>query len=95
MSETPTEITPLAESKFAILQGAEFGDVVETIDLADLPALREWFVCDPSVPNLAARAGSRATVPTGEPCRRCGGLMVRTGTCLTCQSCGESSGGCG
>jgi hypothetical protein len=32
---------------------------------------------------------------TGEVCKKCGGLMVRTGTCYTCQSCGESSGGCG
>lgn len=34
-------------------------------------------------------------VPTGDTCKRCGGLTVRTGTCLTCQSCGDSSGGCG
>lgn len=27
-------------------------------------------------------------------CRKCGGMMVRTGSCLTCLQCGESSGGC-
>ncbi|MEK7169204.1 MAG: vitamin B12-dependent ribonucleotide reductase [Patescibacteria group bacterium] len=27
-------------------------------------------------------------------CRSCGGMMVRTGTCLTCLQCGSSSGGC-
>ena len=27
-------------------------------------------------------------------CRKCGGMMVRTGTCLTCLYCGSSSGGC-
>lgn len=27
-------------------------------------------------------------------CRKCGGMMVRTGTCQTCLSCGTSSGGC-
>ncbi len=27
-------------------------------------------------------------------CRKCGGMMVRTGTCLTCLQCGDSSGGC-
>ena len=36
-----------------------------------------------------------APVPTssGNYCI-CGGLMVRTGTCETCQSCGSTSGGC-
>lgn len=32
---------------------------------------------------------------TGENCPKCQGFLVRTGSCLTCQSCGESSGGCG
>ncbi len=27
-------------------------------------------------------------------CKKCGGMMVRTGTCLTCMDCGDSSGGC-
>src|SRR3990167_4006991 len=27
-------------------------------------------------------------------CRKCGGMMVRTGPCLTCLYCGSSSGGC-
>lgn len=32
----------------------------------------------------------------GEPCTRCGAMaVIRTGTCLTCQLCGDSSGGCG
>jgi ribonucleoside-diphosphate reductase alpha chain len=34
-------------------------------------------------------------IVTGETaCRKCGGMMVRTGTCLTCLQCGDSSGGC-
>lgn len=33
-------------------------------------------------------------LPTGEICRTCGGLMVRTGTCHTCTQCGDSTG-CG
>ena len=33
--------------------------------------------------------------PTGEMCQSCGAFaMIRTGTCLTCQVCHESSGGC-
>jgi ribonucleoside-diphosphate reductase alpha chain len=27
-------------------------------------------------------------------CKLCGGMMIRTGTCLTCTQCGEASGGC-
>jgi len=27
-------------------------------------------------------------------CKKCGGMMVRTGTCQTCLQCGSSSGGC-
>lgn len=27
-------------------------------------------------------------------CRRCGGMMIRTGTCHTCTQCGDSDG-CG
>lgn len=33
--------------------------------------------------------------PSGDVCTSCGAAaMVRTGTCLTCQACGTSSGGC-
>jgi len=32
---------------------------------------------------------------SGDMCQTCGSPnMVRTGTCLTCQSCGDTSGGC-
>lgn len=31
---------------------------------------------------------------SGTMCKLCGGMMVRTGTCLTCKECGEASGGC-
>lgn len=32
---------------------------------------------------------------SGDSCQTCGSMqMVRTGTCLTCQCCGDSSGGC-
>lgn len=30
----------------------------------------------------------------GPPCRYCGGMTTRTGSCYTCLECGESSGGC-
>jgi ribonucleoside-diphosphate reductase alpha chain len=34
------------------------------------------------------------SIPGDTVCRSCGGMMVRTGTCLTCLQCGSSSGGC-
>jgi len=30
----------------------------------------------------------------GPPCKYCGGMTTRTGSCYTCLECGESSGGC-
>jgi ribonucleoside-diphosphate reductase alpha chain len=32
---------------------------------------------------------------SGPPCKFCGGMTTRTGSCYTCLECGESSGGCG
>ena len=29
----------------------------------------------------------------GTVCKLCGGMMIRTGTCLTCRQCGEANGG--
>ena len=32
---------------------------------------------------------------TGETCNVCGSMMIRTGTCLTCNVCANAVGGCG
>lgn len=43
--------------------------------------------------TVSSRGGANHT--SGEVfCKKCGGMMVRTGTCLTCLECGDSSGGC-
>jgi ribonucleoside-diphosphate reductase alpha chain len=34
-------------------------------------------------------------IDSGPPCKYCGGMTTRTGSCYTCLECGESSGGCG
>ncbi len=34
------------------------------------------------------------SVSSGIACQKCGGIMVRSGTCMTCLQCGEASGGC-
>lgn len=42
----------------------------------------------------APKAKMNGSVISDTVCRKCGGMMVRTGTCLTCLQCGDSSGGC-
>ncbi|MFH1162350.1 MAG: vitamin B12-dependent ribonucleotide reductase [Candidatus Jorgensenbacteria bacterium] len=50
---------------------------------------------DSAVPvPVAPKLNGNGTVTGETVCRKCGGMMVRTGTCLTCLQCGESSGGC-
>lgn len=84
----------LAQARTLIqTQGTMLGDVYDQVDPAVRDALREWFCVTPGVPNLAARS-SRQPLPSGNLCR-CGGMMVRTGSCETCNMCGTSSGGCG
>lgn len=53
-----------------------------------------------SIPNgtaisIAAQPLMKAMVFAGQTCSNCGSLMVRSGTCNSCPSCGNSSGGCG
>ena len=100
----------LDEAQDAIRAGAFFGAVAPLLDMADRAELAEWFVRTAGVPNLDARPAMRkpteaaapgavhaapVLTPTGDLCKRCGGFMVRTGSCMTCQACGDSSGGCG
>ena len=47
------------------------------------------------MPQIYVVPGSVEAVDTGATCQTCGGTMKRTGTCLTCDKCGDVSGGCG
>lgn len=52
---------------------------------------------DPEPVSHASTGGvatEKKTVTAGTVCKKCGGMMVRTGTCSTCLQCGDSSGGC-
>lgn len=83
------------DAKNLIANGVEFGAVYESVSEPERDELKEWYVREPGLPNVAAR--KRSTGPatgTATVCARCGGLMVRTGTCETCQDCGDN-GGCG
>lgn len=45
-------------------------------------------------PPISATRPATARL-SGDICTDCGGVsMVRTGTCMTCQDCGSTSGGC-
>jgi hypothetical protein len=45
--------------------------------------------------EVTPQAQVRSPALSGDMCHSCGNFaMVRTGTCLTCQACGDASGGC-
>jgi hypothetical protein len=83
------------EAQALITTGVEFGYVYPFVHGdEDRAQLKDWFVHTATIPNLHARRQANTEV-NGEGFCKCGGMLVRTGTCLTCQLCGESSGGCG
>lgn len=72
---------------------------------ASVAAFADWgaHVLAPAAATGAFRAAwsemepvaRRRSAPTGDVCDHCGGVnMVRSGSCLTCQNCGSTSG-CG
>ncbi len=75
------------------VRGTLFSVVFAQVEEHNQEELKLWFVKAAGVPNLRARH-TRQPLPSGNLCR-CGGMMVRTGSCETCQCCGNSSGGCG
>ncbi len=84
----------LHTAKSMIRTGVPFGDVLPFVAETEHELLRDWFVREPGLPNLAARRVP-VSVATGDFCR-CGGPLAQTGSCKTCQwGCGYSSGGCG
>lgn len=63
----------------------------------DLPPKPTPLVVAASIDDSASdmALAVRSPVLSGDMCATCGSLsMVRTGTCLTCQNCGDTSGGC-
>ena len=83
----------LEDAQNLVTGGVAFGDVFEHVVTSDQELLKDWFVHSEALPNLALRSRAVA-VSSGNLCRVCGGMLVRTGTCECCSFCGESSG-CG
>lgn len=89
--EAPT--MDLESAKAMLERGARFGDVYPLLSPEDQETLRYWFVRTDNLPNLSMRTAQPQT-SSGNICKKCGGMLVRTGTCETCQDCGENEG-CG
>lgn len=84
----------LTEAKEAIrIRGVPFDEAFAQVEEHNREALKAWYVTAEGVPNLVARSAQQPQW-FGEMCK-CGGMMIQTGSCKTCQSCGTSSGGCG
>lgn len=47
-----------------------------------------------ATPGVSVTSNKPKRISSEAVCKKCGGMMVRTGTCLTCTECGDSSGGC-
>ncbi len=83
----------LTEAKELIrIKGVLFGDVFPEVEEHNREVLKEWYVTATGVPNIVAREAAKP-VFSGRVCH-CGGMLVRTGSCETCQSCGHNEG-CG
>lgn len=95
------------EGQALALKGVRFADIYPAIIMEeDRRLFKSWWLAEPTVPTSrispqeagllrvrAMEAQDRAVV-SGNGCTVCGGLMVWTGKCQTCQTCGNSSGGC-
>jgi ribonucleoside-diphosphate reductase alpha chain len=88
-------LTPLLEQKEPqTLERTLKGEKTGGVD-ARVAVEKTDFVNNGSAKPLHGMNGNGNGFTPGETvCRKCGGMMVRTGTCLTCLQCGESSGGC-
>jgi len=77
----------LHESPAMVTELAEWGAHLNAPAAATGKFRALWFEMNKPAPRKA--------VQTGEACDMCGGFnIVRTGTCKTCQDCGDNSG-CG
>lgn len=60
----------------------------------ELEFLKPEQIDDTKTPSVATKASIQVIDLSGNPCRTCGGLTKRTGSCYTCTSCGDTTG-CG
>lgn len=98
----------LEEGQALLRAGTPFGGVYEAVySDNDKELLKAFYLGDPALPNLAARAAKPAGATpapmtanqareagyTGDVCSVCQGCrMRRNGACLLCEDCKNSSG---
>ena len=92
----PDDLFDLGVAEATTSQGA--APVMAHDDLATPQSEVAPAASQPTQPTPAPVATLAAAKPgmkiSETVCRKCGGMMVRTGSCQTCLQCGESSGGC-
>ncbi|MBI2448175.1 vitamin B12-dependent ribonucleotide reductase [Candidatus Microgenomates bacterium] len=79
---------------------AEFG--MSAIDNVEMLEKKETETKNEAVADISSEIMNveepqkkiNSSVSSGIACQKCGGIMVRSGTCMTCLQCGEASGGC-
>lgn len=89
-------VLTLEEAKNALRRGIKFGEVYPYLnEPANGDLLKAFFAYGKHLEHDAS-AEARAKGYTGDTCTTCSSMcMVRVGTCLRCDSCGSTSGGCG
>jgi ribonucleoside-diphosphate reductase alpha chain len=72
--------------------GVDAHDAPEVIE-AEIKTLPEVSKEAKEAPPANGKSGQKF-VFANTVCRLCGGMMIQTGTCMTCLQCGQASGGC-
>jgi ribonucleoside-diphosphate reductase alpha chain len=89
-------MTPLLNSQengIGEVQGT-ISDETREVTMKVTSAVTKNAVINEESVSIKTHASGKTVVSTDIACRKCGGIMVRTGTCSTCLQCGDSSGGC-
>ena len=81
-------------AEFGMAPVLEAGTPEMHAEVSDIKAPVAAAVTNAGNSTETPKAKAGGSVISDTVCRKCGGMMVRTGTCLTCLQCGDSSGGC-
>lgn len=89
------DLFDLGVAEATTAQGAPTGIAQDDLSTSPIatPAENES-TTQPTPAPIVTLGAAKGTKISETVCRKCGGMMVRTGSCQTCLQCGESSGGC-
>ena len=87
-------LAPEDLAEFGMAPVLEAGSSEARAEVSDIKTPVAAAVVNTPSNTEAPKAKAGGSVISDTVCRKCGGMMVRTGTCLTCLQCGDSSGGC-